>query len=84
MLGIEVDKKGRIYVPEASTGNMGPAPLTGDIVRVGPDGHRKVTASKLSFPTGTTFGPDGALYVSNVGFGPSPNGLGEVLKITNP
>jgi hypothetical protein len=31
-----------------------------------------------------TFGPDGALYVSNVGFGPPPNGLGQVLKITVP
>jgi hypothetical protein len=28
-----------------------------------------------------TFGPDGNLYVSNVGFGPPPVGLGEILKI---
>jgi hypothetical protein len=26
-------------------------------------------------------GPDGNLYVSNVGFGPPPVGLGQVLKI---
>jgi hypothetical protein len=35
----------------------------------------------LFFPTGMTFGPDGALYVSNVGFGPPPMGLGQVLTI---
>ena len=31
-----------------------------------------------------TFGPDGALYVSNLGFGPPPslpNGPGQVLRI---
>jgi hypothetical protein len=31
-----------------------------------------------------TFGPDGALYVSNVGFGPPPVGLGQVLRIELP
>jgi len=31
-----------------------------------------------------TFGPDGALYVSNVGFGPPPVGLGEIVRITVP
>jgi len=35
-------------------------------------------------PTGITLGPDGALYVSNVGFGPPPVGLGEILRITVP
>ena len=41
-------------------------------------------ATGLFLPTGMTFGPDGNLYVSNVGFGPPPIGLGEVLKITVP
>jgi hypothetical protein len=31
-----------------------------------------------------TFGPDGALYVSNVGFGPPPVGLGQIVRITVP
>jgi len=40
-----------------------------------------VIATGLFLPTAITFGPDGNLYVSNVGFGPPPVGLGEVLKI---
>jgi hypothetical protein len=31
-----------------------------------------------------TFGPDDALHVSNVGFGPPPVGMGEILRITVP
>ena len=44
----------------------------------------RLIASGLFLPTAMTFGPDGALYVSNVGFGPPPNGLGQVLRITIP
>jgi hypothetical protein len=54
-------------------------------VRVDPDGHgRVVIADGLFLPTAMTMGPDGNLYVSNVGFGPPPVGLGEVLKIELP
>jgi hypothetical protein len=28
-----------------------------------------------------TFGPDSALYVSNMGFGPPVPGLGEILRV---
>jgi hypothetical protein len=83
ILGIERDSQGRFYVLETSTGDMGPMPMTGDIIRID-NGKRKVIASGLFFPTGMTLGPDGALYVSNVGFGPLPNGLGQVLKVTLP
>jgi hypothetical protein len=84
ILGLAVDKKGRIYVLENTTGNPFPTPNTGKIVRI--DGKNKYTdiATGLFLPTGMTFGPDGNLYVSNVGFGPPPVGLGQVLKITVP
>ena len=36
------------------------------------------TGGPLFFPTGMTFGPDGALYISNVGFGPP---IGQILKV---
>jgi hypothetical protein len=38
----------------------------------------------LSLPTAMTFGPDGNLYVSNLGFGPPPDGEGQVLKVKVP
>lgn len=84
ILGLAIDKKGRIYVLENTTGNPFPTPNTGKIVRI--DGKNKYTdiATGLFLPTGMTFGPDGNLYVSNVGFGPPPVGLGQILKVTLP
>ena len=36
----------------------------------------------LAFPAAMTIGPDGAIDVSNVGYGVDPSaGLGEVLRI---
>jgi hypothetical protein len=46
-------------------------------------GARTVIASGLAFPTGLAFGPDGALYVSNFGFG-FPAGAGQIMRITLP
>ena len=84
VLGLAFDSRGRLYVLENTTGNPFPTPGTGKVLRI--DGKNKTTeiASGLSLPTAMTFGPDGNLYVSNVGFGPPPIGLGQVLKITVP
>ena len=84
VLGLAFDHKGRLYVLENTTGNPSPTPGTGKVVRI--DGKNKTTeiASGLFLPTAMTFGPDGNLYVSNVGFGPPPAGLGQVVKITLP
>jgi len=82
--GLAFDRKGRLYVLENTTGNQMPTPGTGKVVRI--DGNDQVTeiATGLFLPTAMTFGPDGNLYVSNVGFGPPPVGLGQVVKITLP
>ena len=82
VLGLAFDSKGRLYVLENTTGNSFPTPNTGKVLRI--DGTRTYTeiATGLSLPTAMTFGPDGNLYVSNVGFGPPPVGLGQVVKIT--
>ena len=84
ILGVVFDAEGRMYVLETTTLAGNPTPFTGKVIRVDSVGHQTVIASGLFFPTGMTFGPDGALYVSNVGFGPPPVGLGEILRITVP
>ena len=82
--GLAFDDRNRLYVLEASA-PPAPAAGTGRIVRVDPDGGgRVVIADGLFLPTAMTMGPDGNLYVSNVGFGPPPDGMGEVLKIELP
>ena len=84
ILGLAFDCKGRLYVLENTTGNPFPTPGTGKILRVDGKNKYKEIATGLSLPTAMTFGPDGNLYVSNVGFGPPPIGLGQVLKVTVP
>jgi hypothetical protein len=84
ILGLAFDSAGRLYVLENTTGKQFPTPGTGKVIRTDPSGTRTLIASGLFLPTAMTFGPDGALYVSNVGFGPPPNGLGQVLRITIP
>jgi hypothetical protein len=84
VLGVAYDKLGRLYVLENTTTAGNPTPGEGDIVRVNANGTRTVIIDGLALPTAMTFGPDGALYVSNLGFGPPPslpNGPGQVLKI---
>ena len=71
---------GALYVLEMSVHNGGPAPATGEIIKI-KNGHRAVIATGLNFPTAMTFGPDGNLYVSVDGFG-GPPGTGQILKIT--
>jgi len=84
VLGLVFDGRDQMYVLETSTAAGDPTPFTGKVIRVDPSGHQTEIASGLFFPTGMTLGPDGALYVSNVGFGPPPAGLGEILRITVP
>jgi hypothetical protein len=82
VLGLAFDNKDRLYVLE-NTAVSGPNPMPnmGRIVRVNPSGGREVITTKLSLPTAITFGPDGNLYVSNIGFGPASLGGGQVVKV---
>lgn len=79
VLGLAFDRCGRLYVLETSTLDGFPTPNTGRITRLDRRGGRTTIAENLFFPTAMTFGPDGALYVSNLGFGPPLPG--EVLRI---
>jgi len=82
ILGLAFDNRDRMYVLETSNHAGPPTPGNGDIVRIDPSGARTTIVSGLTFPTGMTMGPDGNLWVSNQGFGPTIAGFGEILRIS--
>jgi len=79
VLGIAFDSQNRLYLLDNTQGGPG----AGEVVRVTSPNQKEVIASGLTSPTGMTFGPDGKLYVSNMGFG-AGKGEGQVLQITVP
>jgi hypothetical protein len=81
VLGSAWDGRGRLYVLETTTAAGNPTPFTGRIRRIDPSGAATLITEGLFFPTSMTMGPDGNLYVSNVGFGPPPVGLGTIIKV---
>lgn len=80
VLGCIFDKQGRLYVLESTTGHPRPTRDSGVVVRAEGDSRIETIVTGLSLPTAMTFGPDGALYVSNKGFGFPPD-AGEILRI---
>ncbi len=56
---------GLLYALELSTTPGNPNPGTGAVVRVKSSGEIEQVITGLFLPTGMTFGPDGALYISN-------------------
>jgi hypothetical protein len=83
VLGVAVTKHGRIYALESMTmpGFPGPDQLgSGSVVQVKSNGTTVPVATGLSFPSDLALGPDGALYVSNLGFGAGP-GAGQIVRI---
>jgi hypothetical protein len=87
VLGIVLDKRERLYVLETSYSatDPGPEPATGRLIRILPNGTQRVlvdgSSGILSVPTGMTLGPDGALYISNVGYGAPPVGAGQIVRV---
>jgi hypothetical protein len=76
-----------LYALELSDAAGFPTPGDGKVVRVNRDGTIEVMVTGLAVPTGMTFGPDGALYVSNLGAvpaGAAPVGSGQVLRYEIP
>jgi len=83
VMSIAFDRQDRLYILEMSATEGGPAPGTGKIVRYEYNGHLTDIATGLTFPTAMTFGPDGLLYVSHIGFG-LPAGSGQVITVKVP
>jgi hypothetical protein len=86
VLGLAFDAAGRLYALESMTqpGFPGPDQFgSGTVVRFDRLGRQTIVATGLTFPTAMTFGPDGALYVSNFGFG-APPGAGQIVRIQVP
>jgi hypothetical protein len=83
VLGLTFDRSGRMYVLQSSQAPA-PTPGTGSVIRVDRDGTQHTIVTGLSLASGMTFGPDGDLYISNIGFGPPPVGLGQILKVRLP
>lgn len=87
VLGIAIDRRGHIYVLETSysTTDAGPEPATARLIRIERNGTQEVlldgSSGILSVPSGMTLGPDGDLYISNVGFGAPPTGLGQIVRV---
>ena len=85
VVGVAFDHHDRMYVLENTVGQPFPTPGYGDVVRVDPNGKKTIVIKNLALPTAMTFGPDGALYISILGFGPppsEPNGPGLVMRFT--
>lgn len=85
VLGLAFDNSDRMFVLESVPVEgfpftAGPAPAK--IVCIFPSGKQQEidTQDWLFLPTAMTFGPDGALYVSNLGFAGAS--AGQILKIT--
>lgn len=70
---------GKLYALETSTAADFPEPGSGKIVRVSDSGEVTDILTGLTFPTAITAGPDGALYVSEYGYGDP--GFGRVLRV---
>jgi hypothetical protein len=79
VVAIDIGPDGLMYALELSDMAGNPAPGEGKVVRVKRDGTLEDVVTGLIVPTGMTFGPDNALYVSNLGA--TPKGTGQILRI---
>ena len=80
IVSLKFGPDGLLYVLELSDANGNPAPGNGKVVRVNADGKLEDVVVGLNVPSGMTFGPDNALYISNWGAG----GPGAILRIVVP
>ena len=82
ILSLKVGPDGLLYALEFSDAPGYPTPGAGKVVRLNADGTIQEVVVGLVVPTGMTFGPDDALYVSNLGA--APPGAGQILRFAIP
>ena len=80
ILGIAFDNHDRLYVLENTVGANSLTPGLGRVERIDAKGKRELITSGLDLPTAMTFGPDGKLYISNWGIGPS--NAGQIVQVS--
>lgn len=78
VVAVDFGPDGLLYALELSDGAGLPTPGLGKVVRVLHSGAIEDVVTNLSVPTGMIFGPDGRLYVSNLGAAPA--GAGQILR----
>ena len=81
IVDVQTDALGRLYVLELSAANGFPAPFAGRIVRLSSSGP-EVILDSLIVPTAMTIGPDGAIYVSDLGA--ASGSAGRILRFVAP
>jgi hypothetical protein len=82
VVGVEFGPDGLLYAIELSPAAGYPTPGVGKVVRINWKGDIEDVVTGLSVPTAMTFGPDGALYISN--WGAAPAGMGQIVRATIP
>jgi hypothetical protein len=83
IVSMKIGRDGLLYVLELSDfAAQGPTPGKGKVVRVTRSGDIEDVVTGLTVPTGMTFGPDGRLYVSNLGA--AGGAVGQILRIDVP
>ena len=80
IVSLKFGPDGLLYVLELSAAPGNPTPGMGKVVRVNSNGNLEDVVVGLNVPSGMTFGPDNALYLSNWGAG----GPGAILRIVVP
>lgn len=82
IVAVDFGPDGLLYALELSPAAGYPTPGVGKVVRLNRAGDIEDVATGLSVPAGMTFGPDGDLYVSNLGAAPA--GAGQIVRISIP
>jgi hypothetical protein len=78
VVAVDFGPDGLLYALELSDAAGFPTPGFGKVVRVKGSGDIEEVVTGLSVPTGMTFGPEGRLYVSDLGAAPA--GAGRILR----